>query len=319
MVTSKAPKDKHYSMSSSLKNRISAAVCQKNLGENYLHRVNTLNGLSPGKIRARAAKTLDKVNAKRRIFNSSKEFKARRLQLKSEAITVREHKEIREGKTYETSICLTKPSEQETLEIPPKQEAPAIEQIDKDTNQPLVIVVFDLETTSLSKDCEITLIAAEALDDTALSFSSYVIPKGQIDTNASRVTGITKSFGQLFCKGRPVDANPISLVLSKFAAWLSEMNSHIILVGHNSKLFDAPRLTKIIENEGMIDNFRYISGFSDTLLLFRICFPETKGQYSLGKLFLGKIYDAHYALGDVNSLNEIMAHCKIYADELLNY
>ena len=71
-----------------------------------------------------------------------------------------------------------------------------------------------------------------------------------------------------------------------------------------------------------MDKFRCISGFSDTLLLFRSCFPELKGQYSLGKLyqhFLGKKYDAHNALGDVKALNELMIHCKISADELLNY
>ena len=161
--------------------------------------------------------------------------------MKSQAITVREQKELREGKTYKTSICLTKTTEQETLEIPPKQEAPAIEKIDKKPNQPLTVIVFDLETTSLSKISEITQIAAEALDDTTLSFSSYVIPKGHIDINASKVTGITKRLGQLFCKGHPVEANPIPLVMSKFATWLSEINSYIILVGHNSKLFDAPR------------------------------------------------------------------------------
>ena len=55
----------------------------------------------------------------------------------------------------------------------------------------VVLVVFDLETTSLSNECEITQISASSLDRTD-TFDRYVLPVGPISKDASKVTHITK-------------------------------------------------------------------------------------------------------------------------------
>ena len=154
-VAAKCPKSKHYSKSESLDNRIASAVAQKNIGEPYLATVNESGGLSPGKIHIHSAKKLIAKHAKRKLFESGIKHK-RRLQLKGTAESKRQDRELREGQTYETGIALTSPSELQTIEIPAKTESPNVESIKAhDSTQ---IVIFDLETTSLSIECEITQI-----------------------------------------------------------------------------------------------------------------------------------------------------------------
>ncbi|XP_062614819.1 uncharacterized protein LOC134276600 [Saccostrea cucullata] len=59
MVATKAPKNRHYCGSFSLKSRISAAVLQKNEGHSYLTKVNKANKLSPGVYTSKLTQKID--------------------------------------------------------------------------------------------------------------------------------------------------------------------------------------------------------------------------------------------------------------------
>ena len=80
MVASKAPKSRHYSSSKSLKNRVSAAVAQKNKGHSYLSNVYEKCGISPGKFYPNYAKSLDKKRIVNNQYKISKTYKKRKLQ-----------------------------------------------------------------------------------------------------------------------------------------------------------------------------------------------------------------------------------------------
>ena len=128
----------------------------ENIGVPYLATVNESGGLSPGKIHIHSAKKFVATHAERKLFESGVKPKRPHLQLKGTAESKRQDRELREGQTYETGIALTSPSELQTIEIPAKTETPNVESIKAhDSTQ---IVIFDLETTSLSIECEITQI-----------------------------------------------------------------------------------------------------------------------------------------------------------------
>ena len=66
MITSKAPKIRHYAASGSLRDRVSCAVAQKNIGHGYVTKVNESLGLSPGKDAKKNAQTADKKRVSER-------------------------------------------------------------------------------------------------------------------------------------------------------------------------------------------------------------------------------------------------------------
>ena len=105
-VAAKAPKTKHYSKSETLDYRISAAVCQKNVGEGYLPLVYEGMGLSPGRVTKILASRFDKNVSKRRVRQATKAYKHRRLNLKQQNYSSAGQKELREGVTYQSSVCL---------------------------------------------------------------------------------------------------------------------------------------------------------------------------------------------------------------------
>ncbi|XP_076071750.1 uncharacterized protein LOC143043225 [Mytilus galloprovincialis] len=156
MLAAKAPKAKHYSSSASLGYRVDSSILQKNEGYAYVSEVHASMGLSPGE---ETIKRSSKINMKRKKTKEkakTKEAKRRRFFLKQTRTSKTASKEIREGKTYESEIGLKS-------EVPDKesQEIPEIQDIIKiPLNEQEVIkapvVVFDLETTGLSK-CKINV------------------------------------------------------------------------------------------------------------------------------------------------------------------
>ncbi|KAK3106973.1 hypothetical protein FSP39_004240 [Pinctada imbricata] len=83
-IASKAPKRLHRSGSSSLNIRVAAGIAQKkNLGHNYVSKVNLKAGLSPGEYTMKLAKLRDEQHRKRKAIAQTKEKKKRRLELKA--------------------------------------------------------------------------------------------------------------------------------------------------------------------------------------------------------------------------------------------
>jgi hypothetical protein len=68
VIASKAPKRIHYSGSSSLENRVSCAVAEKNMGTQYVSKINTLVGVSPGTILKKYAERKDNIRKRRLLY-----------------------------------------------------------------------------------------------------------------------------------------------------------------------------------------------------------------------------------------------------------
>ncbi|XP_052080738.1 uncharacterized protein LOC127718722 [Mytilus californianus] len=144
-VSTKAAKNKHYSGSSSLNYRVSAAVLQKNEGYGYVSKVSEAAGLSPGNETIKRAIRLNRKRNKKSERAKTKQHKKRRINLKKERSGKSTGVEIREGRTYESEIGMN--NEKLDEEIPAPMNASLCIPIDISTAP---LVVFDLETTSLS-------------------------------------------------------------------------------------------------------------------------------------------------------------------------
>lgn len=319
-VAAKAPKSKHYSKSESLDFRVAAAVCQKNTGEGYLPDVFKNIGLSPGKITRTAADRFDKSAEKRRLRASTKNFKRRRLQLKHSNYASLGQKELREGVTYQSSVAMDIIGETDTLSIPSMKHQPSVGRIPLPTLENIVLLGFDLETTSLSDTCEIIQISAANFDFSE-TFDQYVLPVGPISASASKVNGITKINDKMFLRSRPIECVDIVSSLGSFGSWLYKLGQEVVLVGHNANTFDSKHLWRVIENNGVGESFPNWAGFIDTLPLFRKLYPNETShkQESIFALIIGGVYNAHNALGDVKALIEMLNKLNIAAADYSDF
>ncbi|XP_052097303.1 uncharacterized protein LOC127732263 [Mytilus californianus] len=135
IVASKAPKSRFYGGSSSLSNRLSASVLQKNEGYTWLSKVNEASLLSPGQHTLRIGKRMDKKLKRERERQNTKEFKRRRIQLKKQKKKSEFRSKVKEGTTYENNAEVNEP-------MPDIQEIPSPLTINESDN----FVFFDLET-----------------------------------------------------------------------------------------------------------------------------------------------------------------------------
>lgn len=190
-----------------------------------------------------------------------------------------------------------------SLETPPLLAKPRMEYFS--VKQPMVLVFFDLETTSLAKDCEIVQLAAICGEKT---FDRYILPVKGMSAGASRVTGLTVSGGILHLHHRPLHVVPLREALVEFLEWLKGFG-RCLLVGHNSKSFDAPRLLLQLDKKGLAETFCHtVLGFLDTLPYFRETRPHLPNhrQETLAKELLKVKYNAHRALDDVKILQSLV-------------
>ncbi|KAJ1162368.1 hypothetical protein NDU88_002836 [Pleurodeles waltl] len=189
------------------------------------------------------------------------------------------------------------------LETPPLLSKPPMEFFS--VKQPMVLVFFDLETTSLTKDCEIVQLAAICGEKT---FDRYILPVRGMSAGASRVTGLTVSGGVLRLLHRPLHVVPLREALVQFLEWLKGFGQ-CLLVGHNSKTFDAPRLLLQLDKKGLAETFCHtVLGFLDTLPYFRETRPHLPNhrQQTLASELLKVKYNAHRALDDVKILQSLV-------------
>ena len=310
MIASKAPKRCHYSSSSSLKNRVGCAVAHKNLRNGYVNKVNTAVGVSPGRIYALHAKRKDTERKRLRKYQGSVENKRRRLQLKYGSKMDNKSKEIREGVTYQSGVANTNISD--ITEIPPPQFPPSQDAVSE--NEKCNKVYCDIETGSLHKDADILQLSAVFGEET---YDQYITPTRSIAAGASQVTGLTAIGGVLIHNGTPVNTLSLQATLQNFLAWLQDKKP-VLLVGHNFKIFDFPRILGAYKRYNLIGAFKdCVHGCSDTLPIFRELCPEFENhkQETLVSNLLRKDYAAHNALADVQSLQEL-CQLKIENDSL---
>ena len=310
MVATKAPKRCHFSASGNLLSRVGCAVAQKNMGNSYMNAVNEKLGLSPGRVYEEEAGRRDTERKRQREYKNKHETKLRRVKLKFQANAETRKKEKSEGVTYSTAVATTHHADYD--DIPP---APA--QLPQQRVSDVEKLVFcDLETGGLAKDADILQISGVHGDN---KFDCYVKPTKQISPFASKVTGLT-SLGQvLFLNGSPVPAYPLHDALQMFVDWLRDIGK-CVLVGHNFRSFDFPRILRALQNVDLYDDFKLVcDGGIDTMPLFREAFPEEKkhSQEHLCKSLLGLQYGAHNALEDVESLQKLFNFASIPTEKTI--
>lgn len=170
---------------------------------------------------------------------------------------------------------------------------------DEDMSVPFV--VFDIETTGLSKDKNnITEIGAVKVRDGAVidRWSTFVNPREPIPPKITELTSITDDMVK--------DAPVIEEILPEFL----EFCSGCVLVAQNS-LFDTGFIRKACERQGIEYNFASM----DTLILARCLYPEL-ANHKLNTLtkHLNIVLEHHHrAVDDAKATADIFI--KMLADE----
>jgi len=312
IMASKAPKARHYSSSSSLETRLECAVAQKNVGHSYLNEVFSSLQLSPGKVYQKHAAIVSKKLKCMSRYKSTTMYKRRRLNALRTRCVNDITKEMREGKTYESCVDLDAASSVDIESIPKPVETPLYKLAEK---RVMTTVFFDVETTSLKKDCDLIQLSACSNDDL---FSRYIMPTQSISSPATEVTGITFSNGIMRHHGSAVEAVTLSSCLCDFIEWLKKYQP-VLLAAHNCKRFDSFRLLYHLsqtQDAALMTSFlEYVGGFADTLPMFRSMYKgelvnykqETIATHVLGTDFT---YEAHNASADVTVLQKVVGACK---------
>ena len=146
------------------------------------------------------------------------------------------------------------------------------------------------------------------------TFNRYILPEGNIEPGAGRVTQLQKKNNNLYHKGKYVETVYIMQCLLEFCAFLSSLDKPVLLYGHNARVFDCPLLVAALSRYHLIDCFsEIVTGFADTLRAFKVVLPEQK-SHKLGTLVenvMEKRFEAHDAMEDARALQEL---CKAVAD-----
>ncbi|XP_061184839.1 uncharacterized protein LOC133192851 [Saccostrea echinata] len=295
-ISSKAPKAHFYSGSESNDFRIAAAVAQKNIGYGYVSEVCESVLLSPGEV----TKKISQENDRKRDMGNEREktlkYKRNRRIKKEERSTKQKTCELREGETYNTAVDLNN-NNHDIIEIPHPLTEPTCQKL---TSADYSYVSFDLETTGLGKDCDITQIGA-AFEGQI--FSQYILPSKPISPAAFAVTGLAVSGGSMYKEGYHVPSTSTEEGIQNFLDWLSKIPQPV-LMAHNAR-FDACIFCRILlATEKSIPASKLICGFVDTLPLFRKQLPERTSykQVDLVKDLLHEDYSAHDAASDSRAL-----------------
>ncbi|XP_052065212.1 uncharacterized protein LOC127705004 [Mytilus californianus] len=238
---------------------------------------------------------------KRKEKKSSKEYKVGRIQKKRNRNKNERKHLVREGKTYGSQMEFDRQQDlEQTTEIPLPVNLDGTE----------CKVFFDLETTGLGRNSDIIQIAAKSNSN---SFNRYVIPRVDIQIEASKITGITYSHGtnKTYVQGDIVEPVTLHKALLDFIHFLKEQNQPIIL-GHNICNFDIPVIVNKLKEIHVICFSTFcetVKGFIDTMKVARKYIPkndvENFKQQTLVKQFVGENYSAHNAIEDVDSLKTL--------------
>lgn len=306
MLASKAPKSRLYGMSSAGDIRVAFTVNKKNDGEIQVSNLAKKLTLSPGKHTIKYAKKIDASGKNRYKIALTTNFKRRRLYLKKQKTELRNKKELAEGTTYETNVGLL-----QNMDLPR-----TIASID--TNLQPIVVFFDLETGSFSKNTDILQIAAKHEDST---FSVYIKPTQKIREDASMVNGLRYINGNLQLHGNIVDTKSLPEAMREFHEFLLSFERKCILTAHNCK-FDYTRLLIATKKVFMAEHFEcVVAGFCDTLpLTKKFTGKNTSGENKLGTLasnFGINTNEAHNAVCDVQMLEQVLKKMNVSNETIL--
>lgn len=147
---------------------------------------------------------MDKKKLWHKKKHASVSFKRRRLLLKKRQHWRESANYVKEGKTYEPDISLADVNPSDIEALPGK----------RDFTGGKNIVVFDLETTGLSRNSDIIQLAAF---DGKEELNIYISPSQEITKKASEITGLKYDFesGCMFSGGQGVECIDIRLALLK--------------------------------------------------------------------------------------------------------
>ncbi|XP_061190963.1 uncharacterized protein LOC133199106 [Saccostrea echinata] len=306
MVSAKAPKTHHYSSSSSLRYRVAACVAQKNEGHRYLIKVNKKLGLSPGYYTRRQCILRDLQRKRQKAISMTQKFKRRRRELKAKRIQSLSTKETREGVSYLTGCDLHHASDID--EIPAPKTIPKYDHLPSSQLLNAEEIYFDLETTGLARDSHIVQLSAVRNDEV---FNKYIIPKKPMTSKATEITGIQVVNNKMYHNHEEVETVSIKDALIQFMDFMKMSGPDVVLVGHNSKVFDLPVLFNILSKLNILETFSSaVTGFIDTIPLFKMSHPNLS-SYSQLHLFaeiLQDKYSAHDSLQDVIALKRLVDH-----------
>lgn len=274
IVANKAHKNKCLSTSAACDIRVAEAVCVKNDGEESILHIKRKMNIPSGSRTIEFVKRSDSKRLQRSQRSQSKDKKLRRLELKKMRQLLRKTTERAEGVTYQSNCGFNK------LNINPSEGCDN-NILEENTN----IVYFDIETTGLAADAHILQIAAMCEHQT---FDVYISTKKKISPSASAVTQLHHKHGALFYRDKEVETLKIGDALESLQQFLFNLcdgKKKCLLVAHNAP-FDVPRLLRAIDNAHVHGVLDLISGFADTLALFRRTFTDRKGpgQFKLETL-----------------------------------
>ncbi|KAF6717709.1 DNA polymerase III PolC-type [Oryzias melastigma] len=169
-----------------------------------------------------------------------------------------------------------------------------------------IIVFFDLETTGLDTAvCDIIQVGAVCEEQV---FNVYTLPSCALTRSAKQVTGFNVTPEGLFLRGRRKQTTPLLDALKAFLNFLRSFRRPVLLAAHNARRFDAPVLTRVLQQHSLLQEFQQVvTDFLDTFLLSKNLFPNltSYSQENLVQFFLRQFYNAHDAVEDAKMLQKL--------------
>ena len=243
VVGSKTPKIRFYGGSASNDFRVACGVSQTNEGHSYICKTLKEVNIEPGSHCTTFNKAVDVKSSKEKMRKSSILFKKRRSQSHRAKLGSNARSEAREGATYQTNVGLnldatkddsiakllklaeqlekTRFQEYESM-VPPFKTRPKQPKISYNEAISYQFVVFDIETTGLSKQTQICQLAP--ITKEGKIYNEYVLPTCHIDHHASRINKLSVKVvnGQrtLLKANVPVHSVLLSECLQNFTTFL---------------------------------------------------------------------------------------------------
>ena len=174
-----------------------------------------------------------------------------------------------------------------------------------------IAIAYDLETTSAwPATAEVVQMAFTNVAAPEEHFAAYVMPKGGIQAESSRIHGLTKA---TLKRKRAVS---FAEAWDRAKAWIEAVRGSegraVVLAAHNGHRFDHPILLRQIADCESPDDPTAGATFFDTLPLAREAFPDRRGvgSHTLGRLYAdasggAPLGDAHDALADARAVAKV--------------
>lgn len=336
LVTTLAPKNRHYGGSFSLDRRIDSAVLKKNDGVQFVVGINTSLNLSPGEHTVAYRKRVATERKREHEKSQRPEEKLKRKKLFKEAVKDQLQKEAKEGVQYESALGFRNQTDtagpsktnenapldnQESLNPVAETEQPYMPELKArkkpapsgtneadriDAKLPIKIVILDTETTGLKSTDQVVQLAAFSDNET---FNAYSVPSVKMNSFAKGVNKISVSRGKVYQNGREVATVSKKEMITSFIEFLSRQGEAVLLIGHNIS-YDFRILEAEIKHHNLFEIYsEKVAGSCESISFFKHQLPGWK-SYKLE--IVCKVvcpdfnFEAHNALGDVLALKECL-------------